>query len=102
MVDKKEIKGKILQAIEEGDFKPEVKKISLFGSFLKGNPQKNSDVDLLIEFMPKSRIGYFKFVGIQGSFEHCLGRKVDLLTSEALSKYFRMEVLQEAETIYER
>lgn len=44
--------------------------------------------------------GLFEFIEIQEQLSGALGRRVDLLTREALSKYFRDEVLEEAEPVY--
>jgi len=54
-----------------------VKRIGLFGSFAKGEPDESSDVDLLVEF--ERPIG-FKFVELAEYLETLLGSKVDLLT----------------------
>jgi len=97
-----EIKNKIKEAFEQNPFKKDIKKISLFGSRLHGNSRKDSDVDLLVEFEPEAKIGYFKYVDIQNSLGKYLGKKIDLVTPESLSKYFRNKVLNEAEIIYER
>jgi len=101
-MNKREIKKSLKEAIEENPFKKEIKRISLFGSYLNGKPKKDSDVDLLIEFLPSSRIGFFKLVNIQNAIEHHVGKKIDLLTPESISKYFRAKVLKQAEIIYER
>ncbi|KAF0134124.1 MAG: nucleotidyltransferase [Candidatus Saganbacteria bacterium] len=95
------MKDLVKKAIENDNLKKEIKKVSLFGSYLKGIPQEDSDVDLLIEFTPSARIGFFKFVGVQQNIESMVGKKIDLLTLEALSKHFRTAVLKEAETVYE-
>jgi predicted nucleotidyltransferase len=54
-----------------------VKKIALFGSFLKQKETKTSDVDILIEF--EKPIG-FKFIDLTERIEDLLGRKIDILT----------------------
>ena len=46
-------------------------------------------------------MGYFELADIQENLERSVGRKVDLLTPRAISKYFRDRVLAEAELIYE-
>ena len=99
---KQEIKNKVKKIIEKSDFKEDIKRASLFGSYASGKAKKTSDIDLLIEFKPTAKIGFFKLIEIQNNFEHSLGRRVDLLTPEALSKYFKKEVLKKAEIIYER
>lgn len=100
--DKEQLKTQICKALEEEPMKETIQRASLFGSYLHGTPTQESDIDLLIEFKPTARIGLFEFVEIQRRLAERLGRKVDLLTPEALSKYFREQVLREAELIYER
>jgi len=99
---KQEIKKRIKTTIEKSPFKDDIKKAFLFGSHASGKAKKTSDIDLLIEFTPNARIGFFKFIEIQENFERSLNKRVDLLTPEALSKYFKKEVLKKAEIVYER
>lgn len=101
-MSKNQIKKSIQEAVKKDPQRKEIKKISLFGSRLDGKPRKDSDVDLLIEFKPKANIGFFRLIEIQQQFERALRKKVDLVTPEQLSKYFRKEVLQKAEKIYEK
>jgi predicted nucleotidyltransferase len=54
-----------------------VKKIGLFGSYVKGQPNEASDVDVFVEF--RCPIG-LKFVEFAEYLERLLGRKVDILT----------------------
>jgi predicted nucleotidyltransferase len=54
-----------------------VRKIGLFGSYAKGQPDENSDIDLLVEF--DRPIG-FRFFDLVDYLETVLGRKVDILT----------------------
>jgi len=98
-VTQEDIKEKIIEAIEADPNKDCIKSISLFGSFLHGDAKENSDVDLLVEL--RKRIGFFTLLGIQDNLAQKLGRKVDLLTKEDLSKYYRDEVVREAKKIYQ-
>jgi len=54
-----------------------VSKVGLFGSYAKGQPDENSDIDLLVEF--DRPIG-FQFFDLVDYLETVLGRKVDILT----------------------
>jgi len=99
-MNKQEIKQKIKEAVENDPLKKDIQKVSLFGSHLYGKAQKDSDVDVLIEFIPTAKIGFFKFFDIRENIEKHLQKKVDLLTPEALSKFFKDKVLKEAEIIY--
>lgn len=101
-MDKQTIRIRLRRAIEENSHKDEIKKISLFGSYLSGGEREDSDIDLLIEFSPSAKVGFLKFMDIQEQIARSLGREVDLLTPEALSKYFREKVLKEAEVVYEK
>ncbi|MBZ0300599.1 MAG: nucleotidyltransferase family protein [Anaerolineae bacterium] len=79
-----------------------IRRLSLFGSVLRDDFTRDSDVDVLVEFEPGARVGYFELADMMFELEDLLGRKVDLLTPEALSPYFRQKVLDTARVIYER
>lgn len=78
-----------------------IKKLSVFGSVLRDDFTTQSDIDLLIEFLPDAGVTYFDLVDIQDTLSELIERKVDLLTPKALSPYFRDEVLRQAVVIYE-
>ncbi|MCI0548749.1 MAG: nucleotidyltransferase family protein [Candidatus Rokubacteria bacterium] len=73
--------------------------LALFGSVLRDDFQPESDVDVLVEFQTGRTPG-FAFVAMQDELSEILGRRVDLRTPNSLSKYFRDEVLAEAERLY--
>jgi len=77
-----------------------IRRLALFGSILRDDFRPESDVDVLVEFEPDARTG-FAFFGMQDELSEILGRKVDLSTPGFLSKYFRDEVLHEAEVLYD-
>jgi len=99
---KKELNKTIKEALTSGSIGNEINKLSLFGSYLRGDYNENSDVDLLVEFAPGKGVGLFKLLEIQEKLESLVKRRVDLLTLHQLSPYFRSKVLSEAEVIYER
>ena len=99
---KRGLKASVDKALKESSFAKDIKRISLFGSYLSGTPRRDSDIDLLIEFSPKARIGLLALMAIKEDLERLIGKEVDLLTPEALSKYFKKEVLSQAEILYER
>ena len=78
----------------------QIRRLALFGSILRDDFDADSDIDVLVEFEPGARTG-FAFFGMQDELSEILGRKVDLQTPGFLSRYFRDEVLKEAETIYD-
>ncbi len=101
-MNKTEIKKKIKQAIEKSPHKKDIKRVSIFGSYAYGKPHPKSDVDILIEFKKNAPIGYFELSDIMRDFQKKVGRKVDLLTPGAISKFFRHDVIKKAEKIYEK
>ena len=76
-----------------------VRRLALFGSVLRDDFTPDSDVDVLVEFEPGQTPG-LAFFGMQDELSGILGRRVDLNTPNELSKYFKDEVLAEAEPIY--
>ena len=101
-MSKEQIKQAIREAIEVDPNKQDILSVSLFGSYAYGNPKPDSDVDILIEFKPEATVGFFKLARIQRHLRESIGKKVDLLTPQAISKYFRDEVLNKSELIYEK
>jgi predicted nucleotidyltransferase len=78
-----------------------IRRLSLFGSTLKGTNRTDSDVDLLVEFEPGATPGLLKMAQIEIDLSGLLGgRKVDLRTAGDLSRYFRDEVVRTAEVQY--
>jgi len=79
-----------------------IRRLSLFGSVLKGGARPDSDVDLLVEFSREARPSFLDLAEIEQELSALLaGRRVDLRTAEDLSRYFRDEVLREAQVQYE-
>jgi len=78
-----------------------IRKLSLFGSLLRDDFGPKSDVDVLVEFEPDARVGFFKLYDLEQELSQLFGgRKIDINTPNSLSKYFRDEVLAEAEVFY--
>ena len=77
-----------------------IRKLSLFGSVVRDDFTPESDIDVLVEFEEGKTPG-FRYFGIQRELGEMLGRNVDLLTPDGLSKYYRDEVLRQAELVYD-
>ncbi|MCD6155007.1 MAG: nucleotidyltransferase family protein [Candidatus Verstraetearchaeota archaeon] len=78
-----------------------IRRLSVFGSALREDFREDSDVDILVEFEPEHTPGLLKLARMERELAQLLGgRKVDLRTPEDLSRYFREEVLKEAEVQY--
>lgn len=78
-----------------------IRRLALFGSVLREDFRSESDVDVLVEFEPGRSVGLVRFSGMQRELSELLGRRVDLNTPGFLSRYFRDEVLKEAEVYYD-
>ena len=74
-----------------------IRRLSIFGSVLKGTARPDSDVDLLVEFIPGSEPGLLRLAGIEAELSALLdGRRVDLRTAPDLSAHFRDDVVRTA------
>lgn len=79
--------------------KNHIRKLAFFGSVLRADFRPDSDVDVLVEFDPDYIPG-LAFFNMEQELSQILGRRVDLHTSQFLSRYFRPAVLAEAEILY--
>lgn len=78
-----------------------IKRLSLFGSTLKGTARPDSDIDLLVEFEPGHAPGLIALAGIEIELSELMGgRQVDLRTPGDLSRHFRDEVVRSAAAQY--
>ncbi|HTA70736.1 MAG TPA: nucleotidyltransferase family protein [Bryobacteraceae bacterium] len=78
-----------------------IRRLSLFGSVLTGRFSVSSDIDLLVEFQPGVRVGFFRLAEIEDQLSRLFGeRKVDLRTPMDLSRHFRDQVLRDALVVY--
>ena len=75
-----------------------VNKIGLFGSFVKGSQNAESDVDLLVEFLPNKK-NFRNFINLAFFLEDMLNRKVEIVTAESLSPYLKPYILKEVEYV---
>jgi uncharacterized protein len=78
-----------------------VLKAYLFGSYVRGEANEQSDVDILIELDYSQTIG-LAFVEMQLDLQDMLSRKVDLVSERGLSKFVKPFIEQEKELIYAR
>ncbi len=86
--------------IEEFCRRNHIRRLALFGSVLRDDFTPGSDVDVLVEFEPGNTPG-FAFFTMEESLSQLLGRKVDLNTPGFLSPYFREEILEHLEVLYD-
>ena len=78
-----------------------VQRLAIFGSALREDFRKESDIDILVTFYPEKRIGLIGLSAMELELSEIVGRKVDLNTPGFLNKYYRDKVLAEAEVQYD-
>ena len=78
-----------------------VQKAYLFGSYARGDSKTKSDIDLLVELDKNHQMG-LEFIQMKLDLEKLLHHKVDLLTTNSISKYIYPAVEREKKLIYER
>jgi len=78
----------------------QVRELSIFGSALRDDFDRESDIDLLVDFMPEAQIGYLTLLRMQREFSTILNRRVDLVPKEGLKPKIRNEVISQAQVIY--
>ena len=88
------------EQIEEFCRRNHIRRLAFFGSVLRDDFGPRSDVDMLVEFEPGTRVG-LRFFGLEHELSDLLRRKVDLNTAGFLSKDFRDRVIAEAEVLYD-
>ena len=87
------------EALSDFCHRHHVRRLALFGSVLRDDFTPSSDVDVLVEFDP-GHVPGFAFFDMEQELSAIIGRKVDLNTPGFLSRYFRDQVLAEAENQY--
>ena len=73
-----------------------MRRIGLFGSFVRGEQHLGSDIDFLVEFEPSKKT-FDNFIKLSMFLEEALQHKVELVTPESLSPYLGPHILREVE-----
>ena len=90
----KDIKRIITQMLR----KHEVKRVALFGSYVRGEEKLESDIDIIVEFSERKSL--LELVRIERELSEVLGIKVDLLTEKSISPYLFDSIKKEMKVIY--
>jgi uncharacterized protein len=77
-----------------------VRELSFFGSAARGEMRPDSDIDMLVEFLPDANIDLVDYAGLMLDLSHLLGRKVDLVSKRGLKPLIRASVLEQARLLY--
>ncbi|MBL8097789.1 MAG: nucleotidyltransferase domain-containing protein [Anaerolineales bacterium] len=84
--------------------KPYASRISVFGSFARGEATSTSDIDLLIALKPaeaRPALGLIKFISLEQALEKKLGREVDLITEEEINTRRKQNIEKDRVILYE-
>jgi predicted nucleotidyltransferase len=94
-MDKKTIKT-VIKKHKDLLKKYKVKSMFLFGSYVRDEQRKDSDIDLLVDFKEPS---YSNYINLIFSLEKLFNKEVSLVTPHSLSPYIKPFVLKEAEKL---
>ena len=97
MKPRKDIEKILKEHRKELAEKYKVKELGIFGSCVRDEQRKRSDVDILVEFDEVPDL--LKFIELERHLERLLGRKVDLVRKQALRQELRDTILSEVITI---
>ncbi|MGB9774139.1 MAG: nucleotidyltransferase family protein [Bacteroidota bacterium] len=90
-----DIKEKLKELKPHLKEKYKVKEIGIFGSYVRGEQGKRSDIDILIEFEENTEIGLLEFIHLENLLSDMLGVKVDLVMKKALKPHIGRHILKE-------
>jgi len=90
-----EIKGILEEHKEEVSRKYKVREIGIFGSFVRGEQKKRSDIDILVEFDQRNIPGLLTFIEMERYLEKLLRKKVDLVRKGGIRPELRKIILKE-------
>lgn len=93
MINIDEIKEILRERKEELRLKYKVKEIGIFGSYVRGEENNESDLDILVDFYETPSL--LKFINLENYLSDILGRKVDLVMKRALKPNIGKRILSE-------
>ncbi len=94
-----QIKSTLAEHKEELRQKYKIKEIGIFGSYVRGEQKKQSDIDILVEFEETTDLSLLDFIGIENYLSDVLGIKVDLVENHTLKPRIGKHVLEEVVNI---
>src|SRR3990170_7890321 len=95
ILQKKGLKGKIAEICKKND----IVFMAIFGSFVRGEQKKTSDIDITIEFDKNKQKSLFDLVHVENELARVFKKKVDLGVFSSLSPYVVEDVRKEMRVI---
>lgn len=90
-----EIKEILKEHKEEVSRKYKVSEIGIFGSFVRGEQKKRSDLDILVEFDEENIPSLLKLIEMEMYFQRLLRKKVDLVMKSGIRPELKDIILKE-------
>jgi predicted nucleotidyltransferase len=90
-----EVKKILKEHKAEVSRKYKVSEIGIFGSFVRGEQKKRSDIDILVEFDQRNIPGLLKFIEMERYLEKLLRKKVDLVRKGGIRPQLKKIILKE-------
>ena len=90
-----------LEKIAEVCRKYKIRQLGIFGSAARGEATSESDVDVLVDFLPDSGMSLFQLDDLNRELEELLGRRVDLASKKGLKERVRPYVMRDLRVVYE-
>jgi predicted nucleotidyltransferase len=89
-----EISNKLIEIKPTLRSKYKVKDLEIFGSYIRGEQKKGSDIDILVNFY--ETIDLFTYIELENFLSKILGIKVDLVMKDTLKSRIKERILEEA------
>jgi hypothetical protein len=72
-----------------------VKRVGVFGSYVRNEQKEDSDLDILVDFEPEAKFGLLRFIEMENYLSDATGIKVDLVMKEGLKPRIGKKILDE-------
>ena len=92
----------MLQTIRDYFASQPIERAWLFGSYSRGEEHEDSDVDILVDFDRKAKVGLLRHIHIQNELQDLLHKEVDLVTNGTLLPFAEETANRDKKLIYER
>ncbi|MBP5541957.1 MAG: nucleotidyltransferase domain-containing protein [Bacteroidales bacterium] len=92
----------MLQTIRDYFASQPIERAWLFGSYSRGEEHEDSDVDILVDFDRKAKVGLLRHIHIQNELQDLLRKEVDLVTNGTLLPFAEETANRDKKLIYER
>jgi len=96
-VDVQELTGRLRRELPRLRDQYAIQTLALFGSYVRGEQKRGSDLDILVEFTEAP--GMFRFLELERDLSHLLGVPVDLVQKEALKPAIGKRIMKEIQPV---